>query len=62
MIVLCYFHVENSAKGRYDMILSRDILTALGLNLKLSGQVIDANDESFKVSTTPMVDLGTNEI
>ena len=27
-------HVDDSAKGRYDMILGRDILTKLGLNLE----------------------------
>ena len=29
------FHVDDSARGRYDMILGRDISTKLGLNLKL---------------------------
>ena len=28
-------HVDDSTKGRYDMILGRDILTELGLHLKL---------------------------
>ena len=28
------FHVDNSAKGRYDTILGRDLLTAFGLNFK----------------------------
>ena len=27
-------HVDKSDKGRYDIILGRDILTELGLNLK----------------------------
>ena len=29
-------HVDDSAKGRYNMILGRDILTELGFNLKSS--------------------------
>ena len=34
-------HVIDSAKGEYDMILGRDILTELGLNIKLSDHVIE---------------------
>ena len=41
------------------MILGRDLLTELGLNLKLSDHIIEADDGPFKGSTTPMVDLGT---
>ena len=37
-------HVYDSAKGRYDIILGRDLLTELG---------------PFNSSTTPMVDFGT---
>ena len=39
------------------MILGRYILTELGLNLKFSEHVIEADDGPFKGSTTPMVDL-----
>ena len=28
------FHVDDSAKGRYDMVLDRELLTALSLNIK----------------------------
>ena len=52
------FHVDDSARGRYDMISGRDILTELGLSLKLSEQVIDADGGPFKGSKTPMIDLG----
>ena len=41
------------------MILGRDILIELELNLKLSEHFIEADDGDFKGSTTPMVDLGT---
>ena len=53
------YHVDDSAKGGYDVILGRDLLTELGLNLKLSEHVIEAEDGTFKGYTTPMVDLGT---
>ena len=36
----CRYHVDDSTKGRYYMILGRDILIELGLNLKLSDHVI----------------------
>ena len=36
-------HVDDSDKGRYDMILVRDILTELGLYLKFSEHVIKAD-------------------
>ena len=42
------------------MILGRDILTELGLNLKLSEHVIEVDDVPFNGSTTPMVDLDTS--
>ena len=52
-------HVDDSVKGRHNMILGRDILTELWLNLKYSEQVIKADDGPSKGSTIPMVDLGT---
>ena len=52
------FHVNESTKGRYDMILERFLLTELGFNVKLSDHIIEADDGTFKGSTTPMVDLG----
>ena len=39
------------------MILGRDVLTELGLNIKLSEHVIKADDEPFNGYTPPMVDL-----
>ena len=32
-VVTWKFHVDDCAKGKYNMILGRDILTELGLNL-----------------------------
>ena len=51
-------HLEDSAKGRYDMIFGPYILTELGLNLRFSEHIIEADDGPLKGSTTPMVDLG----
>ena len=60
-VVTWKFHVDESAKGRYDMILGWDLLSELALNLKLSDHIIEADGGPFKGSTTPMVDLGTYE-
>ena len=54
-------HVDVSAKGRYDMILVRDILLALGLTFSLSDHVIVSDNVTFKWSTSPTVDLGAYE-
>ena len=56
-IVTWECHVDESGKSRYYMILGRYILTALGLNIKLSDHVIEADDGPLKGSTTPMVKL-----
>ena len=50
--------VDGSAKGRYDQILGRDILTELVLNLKCYNCIIRADGGHFIGATTPMVDLG----
>ena len=41
------------------MILGKDLLIELGLNLKFSEHVIEADDGPFNRFTIPMVDLGT---
>ena len=43
------------------LILGRDILIYLVLNLRLSDHVIKSDDGPFKGSTAPMVDLGAYE-
>ena len=55
------FHVDDSAKVRYNMTLCYDLLTALGLNLKFSDHIIEADNGPFKGLTAPMVDMGTYE-
>ena len=39
------WHVDDSAKVRYDMILGWDQLPELGLNLKFYEHVIEVDDE-----------------
>ena len=53
------YHVDESAKDRYDIILGRYLLTALVPNIKLSEHVIRVDDVTLKGLTEPMVDLGT---
>ena len=43
------------------MILGRDILTSLVLNIKLSKFFIKSDDVTLKGSTAPIVELGTYE-
>ena len=43
------------------MTLGQNLLTELGLNLKLSEHFIKADDGPFKGSTAPIFDLGTYE-
>ena len=52
-------HVDYSDKGRYNMIIGRDILTALGFNLIFSRNIIESDDGTLKESTLPMVYLIT---
>ena len=52
-------HVDESTKGRYNMILGRDILTELGLSLKFSEHVTIWGDGPLKCSASPMVDFVT---
>ena len=58
-VVMWKCHVDDSDKGRYDMILGRYLLTELVFNLKLSEHVIKEYYGPFDRSTTPIVDLGT---
>ena len=39
-IVTWKWHVDVSTNGRYDMILGRDLLTAIVLDIKISGNII----------------------
>ena len=50
--------MDESAKGRYDIIWGRDILSALEIYLKFSDHVIKSYARPFRVSTATMVFLG----
>ena len=58
-IVTWGFHVDDSAKDIYDMILGIDILTSLVLHLKFCEHIIEADNGHLKGSMATMVDLGT---
>ena len=51
----CNFHVGESAKFIYDIILGRYLLTDLGLNTTLSDCVVEADYGYFKGSMVRMV-------
>ena len=53
--------MDDSVKGRYNIMLGRYLLTKLGLNLKLSDHIVEAGGGSLKGETTPMVHLVTYE-
>ena len=55
-------HVDDSAKGIYDMILCRDLSIPLVLDSRLSDKSIEADYGHFKVSTSSMVDWVTYEL
>ena len=56
-IVTWKWHVDESTNGRYDMILGRDLFTALGLDLKFSDNVILGGRGPYEGSSVPMVDV-----
>ena len=50
-------HVDESTTGRYNMILGRDLLTALGLDLKFSEKVIHGGEGPCEGSSALMVHI-----
>ena len=53
------YHIYESITGRYDMILGRDLLTALGPDLKFSENVIRGGEGPHKGCLAPMFDVKT---
>ena len=51
------FHVDESTEGRHDMIIGRDLLNTLGINIKLSYNTIDYGKGTYQGCTTTMADL-----
>ena len=56
-IVTWRCHVDEYANDIYDMTLDRDLITALGLDLKFSESVIIGGEGPYEGCLTPMVDL-----
>ena len=55
-------HVDdNFAEGCNDRILGKDLITALGLSLKISEQFIGVGNVPYIYCTAPMVDICTCE-
>ena len=49
------YNVDDSAKGRYDIILGRYLLTELGINLNIFKHAIEAGGGPLKYFTVPMI-------
>ena len=50
-------HEDESSTGRYDMILGRDLLTALVLDLKFYKNVIYGGEGPYKGCSAPILDI-----
>ena len=56
-IVTWKCHVDKSTNGRYNMILGRDLLTALVLDIKFSDHFILGGEGPYEGYSAPMVDV-----
>ena len=56
-IVSWKFHVDNKTDCSYYIILGRDLLTALGLDLKFSENITIVGEGPYERCLAPMVDL-----
>ena len=56
-IVMWKCHVDESTNCRYKIILGRDLLTTLGLDLKFSENVIIGGEGPYEGCSAPMVDV-----
>ena len=56
-IVTWKCNVDRSTSGRYDMILGRDLLTSLGMDLKFYENVIIGGEGPYKGCSVPMFDI-----
>ena len=56
-IVTWKCHIDNSTNGRYDMILGRDLITTLGLDIIFSEGVIICRKIPYKGFLAPLVDV-----
>ena len=53
--------MDNQTNSRYDIIIVRDLLTALGLNIEFSDNVSIGGDGPCEGCSAPMVDLSNYE-
>ena len=60
-IVPLQCHVDNKTNSRYDIILGRDLLTTLGLDLIFSQNLIIGGEGSYEGCLAPMADLSNYE-
>ena len=51
------FHVDEFTTGRYNIILGRDLLTALGLDLKFYENILIGGKSPYEGLSAPMFDV-----
>ena len=62
IIVTWKCHIDESTNGRYEMILGRDLLTALGLDIKFSDNVLSGREGPHEGCSAPMVDVSNYDL
>ena len=60
-VVTRNFHLGDSSKGRYNMILGIDRLKIIRITFKWSDDVVKVYGGTFKESMAPMVGLGMHK-
>ena len=61
-IVIWKCHVDDSTAGRYDMIISRYLLTKLGIYLKLSTNIIECDKGLYQGFTDRMENINDHDL
>ena len=56
-IVPWKFHVDNKTNSRYDMILVRDLIATLGLDIKFSEKLVIGGEGPYEGCLAPMDDF-----
>ena len=56
-IMMWKFHLDDSTNGRYDMVLGRDLLTALRLDIKFSDNIIIGREVPYEGCSSSIVDV-----
>ena len=54
-------HEDESSTSKYDMILGRDLLPALGLDINFSENVMHGGERPYKGSLAPIVDVNNHD-